>query len=454
MKLSSEHDFDQGQIAAAIRAKRRPAVPRRLRCCMIELAETDDTGSIGAHYVAEHARRAGYGVDAIPPNSRSGGFDVELVSVHHCTDWPRLAALPRRARLRIVGGHVMANNPRPGIPLADAVCIGEGESWIVQALNRLEVDCRAEALRGLPGTIISADHELGAPIPAANVEDPLPDNDPYLNRPGTLSARWYVEIARGCPWSCAYCELGHSMPYRPYSLDHLNRKLALIEPRWSKKVNWFAPDEASHPHYNELMNELKRLHYQQAFGSYRVDQILRRDVAVYSGSQLIRVGVDGLTEATRMRVNKRITDDMLVEFFTRLSAAGHVQFKMFMMIGYPWERAGDFDQWAGLMRRIAAIKVRTNCYVRIKWTPLIPQPCTPLADAEARYDLSLVGKIHRWHELHRVIAKRPGWHFECDGLMSMQSHARQIALTRGDELCLVREAAYINPKWRAVCSDR
>ena len=449
MKLDESRDFSQDQIAAAIRSAIKPkAAKKRLKCCMIELAKDDDTGSIGAHFVADHARREGFDVEHVAPDSTASGYDVELVSVHHCTDWPRLANLPKRGKIRIIGGHVMSNNARPGIPLSDAVCVGEGESWIKAALNRLEENPDPSSLRGLPGTIVSADHKPGDPIPEPNIEDPLPDNGPYLNRPGTLSARWYIEIARGCPWKCHYCELGHSMPYRHYPTETILQKMAMIDPIGSKKLNFFAPDEASHPGYNKLMDELRRLKYQQAFGSYRVDQVIRKDVVPYSKSQLVRVGVDGLTEATRLRVNKRISDDMLVKFFEKLSGHGHVQFKMFMLIGYPWEKAEDFKEWELLMRRISSIPVKKNCWVRIKWTPLIPQPCTPLADAKAQYDMKLVAKIHRWHTLHRNIVKHPGWHFECDGLMGIESHKRQIDLTWGNESMLIKKAKYVNPVWR------
>jgi hypothetical protein len=449
-KQQTDRQLDDESIQYAIRAglKKKPSVSKNLRCCMIECAAESDAGSIGAHYVAEHARRAGYLVDALPYDTQRTGYDVELISVHHCTDWPRLAALPKRAKIRIIGGHVMANNPRPGIPMADIVCIGEGESWIVKALDCLEADFRPESVAGVPGTIISSMWKAGDTQPEPNVEDPLPDNDPYLNRPGTLSARWYIEIARGCPYNCAYCELGHSMPYRFYRLEHIKKKLASIDHTKTSKLNWFAPDEASHPDYNDLMATLKKLKYQQAFGSYRVDQVLRRDIQTYSASQLIRVGVDGLTEETRFRVGKKISDDMLVEYFQKLSGRGHVQFKMFMMFGYPWEKHADFGQWELLMKRIMSIPVKSNCWLRIKWTPLIPQPCTPLADVKPRYDIVMAGKIQKWHSMHKQIVKFPGWHVECDGLMSAQSHARQVQLTWAKEGTLISKSQYINPAWR------
>jgi len=110
-----------------------------VKISLIEACSDDDVGSIGAWYVAERARRAGHTVEMLRHPKR--GFDVELVSLHHCDDFPKLAHMPKCAPIRIVGGHPMANNPRPAIPFADAICVGEGESWISEALTRKERLC-------------------------------------------------------------------------------------------------------------------------------------------------------------------------------------------------------------------------------------------------------------------------------------------------------------------------
>jgi len=441
----------QAAMKAAIAEGLRQAAPARtkLRCCAIECAGESDRGSVGAHYVVDHARRAGFHVEQIAPDSNAAGYDVELVSVHHPSDWGRLAAMPKRGRVRLLGGHTMAINPRPGIPMCDAVCVGEGESWIVEALTRLEEDCRGVALEGLPGTIVSSSWDRKSDIPEPNVERPLPDNPPYLNRANTLGARWYIEIARGCPFRCAYCELGHTVAYRYYDVDYVLGKLAAIDGR-SSKVNLLAPDEGSHPHYNEIMAELRRLKHQQAFGSYRIDRVLAEEIVPYSASQLVRVGVDGLSDEIREKVGKRISNAMIVEFFRKLSNNGHVAFKIFMMFGYPWESPAAFDEWAATMDRVLSIPVRRNCHLRIKWTPLIPQPRTPLACVRPTYDLNMAQAIMDWHARHNRIKSPPGWSVSCDGMMSANTYYEHARATWGDETLCLDRAQWVNPTWRTL----
>lgn len=422
-------------LASLFSLLKPPPPSRGLKVCMVEACQDPDVGSIGAWFVAEHARRAGYDVDVL--REPAEGYDVELISAHHCTDFLRLAAMPKRAKWRIVGGHPMQNNPRPVIPFTDAICVGEGESWIEAALPLLERTGDIEALAELPGTIISSLWTRGDPVPPANVERPLPDNGPYLNRPGTRTAAWYIEIARGCPFSCAYCELGNSTPFRYYDADHLKRVIDEVDTRRTRKINFFAPDEAAHPHYLELFKYLKTKGCTAGFSSMRVDSVLRNGIPDIPTNYLIRVGIDGLTEETRFKVNKRITDDMIVEYFRLLVDRGFVQFKTFFMFGYPWEVLDDFDAYEALMERIFALPLKTSVSLRVKWTPFIPQPCTPLGRVRARYDWEMVERIKKWHLLHRYPRKEPGWWVTCDGLMNKRSHQLQCRLTAGDETVLL-----------------
>ena len=402
-----------------------------LRVCMVEACKESDAGSIGPWYVAEHARRAGYSVDILRRPKK--GYDVELVSVHHCEDFERLARMPKYAQHRIVGGHVMANNPRPAVPFADAICVGEGETWIEEALPLLEQHDTVDALEELPGTIVCNRWEKGQDIPAPNAERPLPENPPYLNRPGTLSAAWYVEIARGCPYGCAFCELGHSVPFRTYPTEQIKRVLKMADTRITRKINFYAPDEVSHPDCHALFEHLRERGYSSSFSSMRIDSVLKRGLPRIPANHLIRCGIDGLTQATRDRVGKPITDDMIEEYVRKLLEAGHVTFKFFYIFGYPWETLADFDEFEALMRRITTLPLQKNVSLRIKWTPFIPQPCTPLADAGTQYDFRMVEKINVWHAMNKRPRFLPGWYIENDGMMSQRRHARQVQLTAGDE---------------------
>lgn len=401
-----------------------------MKICLIEACRDSDSGSIGAFYIANSLSEIGYQVDILrrPKN----GYDVELISVHHCKDFLNLAKLSKKAKFRIVGGHPMQNNPRPVIPLTDAVCVGEGESWIKKAIPLLEKTKSIESLSCLPGTIISKNWNPENQIPVVNIENPLPNNPPYLNRPGTRSAAWYLEISRGCPYKCNYCELGHSTKYRKYSVDHIKAKIDSIDTSITKKINFYAPDEASHPDFQELYDYIFRKGFLSGFSSMRLESVMKKQPPLRMNT-LVRIGIDGLTEATRWKINKKIKNAMIIDYFKMFIDKGHVQFKMFMIVGYPWEEIEDFQEWELTMERIFMLKLHKNISLRIKWTPFIPQPCTPFGKLKAKYDFEMIDKINIWHALKKRPRSEPGIFVENDGLMGIRAHKLQCSLTSANE---------------------
>lgn len=409
------------------------AQPQRLRITLTEATEPDSRGSMGAHYIKEAAEWSGFRVDYEHPENRTPA-DVELVSVHHCSDWPILAKLPRVAPIRLAGGHVTTNNVRPGIPFADAWCIGEGETWIAHALHRLNSGMELESLKELPGTIVG---KSDVQIPPGNTEPSVPKHPPYLNRDGDGHARvWYLELSRGCPFHCHYCELGWAWKYRMQDTDWLLSQIDGIDKSRSNRITLFAPDEASHPGYGDVLERIHQRGLITSFGSMRFDVIVKKNLP-FKPNMLIRVAVDGLTEATRKRVNRNQTNQAIYDYFRFMSDRGHSNFKIFTIFGYPWETLSDFDEWEWLWSRIASIPRKKNAHVRVKFTPLIPQPSTPLGDCEPIYDEAMADRIRKWFARVRMPTRRPGWFVENDGLMSRKSHAEQVRLTRGDETLLL-----------------
>lgn len=406
---------------------------KKLSVCMVEPGEEENRGSIGCTFVMNAARAAGFEIDYLEPDSAKTGYDVELISVHHCTDFVPLSRLKRRAPIRIVGGHPTVNNVRPAIPFGDIFCIGEGEEWIGWVLDALARGQSLDTIANFPGTLVRQFHKMGDYIPMSLTVNPLPKHKPYLNRPGNgHAANWYIEMARGCPYACHYCELGHAWKYRMADTDYLIEQIDMIDKKQSNKVTLFAPDEASHPGYGAALRHIAKRKLVTSFGSMRLDQIMRGELPLPK-NMLIRVGLDGLSEETRFRVGRKQTDDDVVEYFQFMVDRGNVQFKIFMVFCYPWDTIEDFEKWELLMWRIANIRTPRNINCRIKFTPFIPQPSTPLGKEPPSYNHDLIQRAKDWFKMHGTPKHSPGWYFVNDGIMSERSHTIQCALTLGTE---------------------
>jgi len=399
-----------------------------LNCCIIEPARRSDCGSTGAFLVANAARKAGHNVDAINYDSDATDYDVEMLSIHHSSDYPRLLKTKKHGKIRIIGGHITYNNPRPVIPYADYICMGDGEEWIKEALAQIEGTGKIS----LPKSIDSSQWINGSELPERNYLAKL-EPTAYLNRAGTRSAAWYIETARGCVFNCEYCELGNSMPYRFANTEKIKQVIDNLDKSKAKKIVFFAPDEASHKDYNELLDYAKKAGFRQRFGAYRLDQVIKKGGMPVELNQLVKIGIDGLTEKTRFRVGKKITNSQIFDFFKIMVESGHISFKCFQMIAHPWEKLEDFDEWENLMNRVVRIPTKKNIFLRIKWTPLIPQPCTPLSGVTPVYDFEMAERIHIWHQEMKLPRSEPGWFLGFDGLMSKKNHKQQIAATVGDE---------------------
>lgn len=411
-----------------------------LKIAAIEVCEDDSVGSIGFYFVISALRRNGFIVDVM--RNTKEGYDIELLSVHHCSNFLLLPNLKQRSSIRIIGGHPMQNNPRPVIRYCDAVFIGEGEVQIIRAMSMIAAGKTIEDVCNTNiGWVLSKSHNDGDVLPPANIERELPvDNPVYLNFEGTNSASWYIEAARGCPFKCAYCELGNSSKYRKHDFEYIKKCVDQTDPNITKKINLFAPDEASLPYYDEFLKLIHSRKMYTQFSSVHFKTIINQSKR-FKQNHLFRLGLDGMTEQTRFRVGKKIKDIDVINFFMQKTEEGYVQFKLFMIFGYPWDTVEDFDQFRSLMDSVFSLHLKKNVSLRIKWTPFIPQPCTPLGSEMVEYRFDILEKILGWHEMVKTPRNQNGFHVRSDGIMERRRYDREIALCTGDENILNRIAS-------------
>lgn len=419
-----------------------------MRWCMIEAAKPTDSGSAGAAWVRHHAERAGQAVDMIAAEIPRYGYDVELISVHHQRDYVRLRTMPKRGKVRIIGGHVTYTNPRPLVPLADVICCGDGETWISQAVTRLrESGNDVRSLRDVPGTILTGEWQRGQALPELTIEQIMPDNPPHRSTEGN-SPHWCLEIARGCPYRCAFCEIGNIVPFRFRDIEQIEQHIENIPQSEGKKIRLICPEEASHPQYQRILCAIDRQRLSLRTGGYRIEQLLRQPDLSFVSNQSLRLGIDGLTEATRKRVNKPITDKQIVAFFKAMIERGHVKFKLYQMFGYSWETEQDFQEWERLMGIVFRLPLKKSVILEITWTPFVPHIGTPLATESGDYHEAIARQIERWHK--KVIKPRitPGWYVNITRIIPKVNHDEIVMLSKGDETILLRGAKWIHPAWR------
>lgn len=143
-------------------------------------------------------------VDPVPYDEDADLFAISFFTPQAESAYAIGDELRRRGKKVVMGGMHPSIIPEDAIPHCDSICVGEGERvWprIVDDLRRGELRARYD----------------GDPTPAEELVTPLPNLFPKLD--GYDWNAQLVQVARGCPRACAYCNLPvlqtHGTRFRP-----------------------------------------------------------------------------------------------------------------------------------------------------------------------------------------------------------------------------------------------
>jgi len=357
-----------------------------MKIIITEPTDKSNTKSIGCFFIENTVRKAGYNIQYVDfADLKNHTADVWLFSVHHVRDIFYLAKMPKLKGIKIGGGHVM-NNPYPFLHFFDIICVGEGEEWILKMLQSLDNPLAVE------GTLTMKN--IDKPIVKQYIND-ISINEKYLNVSHSQghSDAWYIETARGCKSKCAYCELGWTTPFRENNLGKVYNDIDCIGNSNNKKVNIFAPDDYSVGNYEKILDYILEKKLQTNFGSMRIDRFKGDDKQ--KKNFLFRLGVDGLSERIRKIINKENSNESITSLFKSLIENDFVMFKMFNIFSYSFETERDFFEFENVIEIIKTIakKQGKTIFLRLKFTPLIPNPLTPLQYFTPDYNIAMRKKI-------------------------------------------------------------
>jgi len=105
--------------------------------------------------------------------------------------------------------------------------------------------------------------------------------------------------------------------------------------------------------------------------------------------------IDGLTEETRMKVSKPITDEFfwekMQEVYSPYNKDKHITIQLYNIIGYPWETEKSvIDDMTNLVERFKKLDKRTGKHtikIVFKNTPFEPMPLTPMESVKCNWDI-------------------------------------------------------------------
>ncbi len=336
-----------------------------------------------------------------------------------------LAGVPIRSAGRaegdplILAGDALADSPEPMAPFIDVFIAGDGEEPMRQLAQRL-ITLKAQntsrqatletIAREIPGayvpslydSTIDADGRFAglvpvseaAPAEIAHVHLPKLSDSPIITAPLVplcegVHERVIVEVMRGCPNACRFCQAGAvRLPVRHRPMEDIitGVRQALAATGY-REISLLSLSTSDYPWLSELIDrlntELAPEHVSISLPSLRVDSQLtelpKLTSAVRKGG--LTIAAEAGSERLRKAIRKGITEADMIAGVQAAYEAGWHKVKVYFMAGLPGETAADIDEMFALCKRLSdAGKAITgqpgSIQASVSWA--VPKPHTPM----------------------------------------------------------------------------
>jgi len=220
-----------------------------------------------------------------------------------------------------------------------------------------------------------------------NAPAPLRPIVPFVQ---AVHERVSIEIMRGCPGRCRFCQASYCRrPIRYRSPEKIfDLAKASCHATGFDTISLLSLSTADYPHLEEVVARLHEYFNDKYVGismpSLRVDQQLKLLPVLLTSVRKsgITIAVEAATERLRRIINKPLKDCDLFDAVNAAFAAGYKQLKLYFMVGFPGETLQDIPQIVHLSHELAklrkAVDKRTaNINITVSW--LVPKPHTPFA---------------------------------------------------------------------------
>jgi radical SAM superfamily enzyme YgiQ (UPF0313 family) len=204
-----------------------------------------------------------------------------------------------------------------------------------------------------------------------------------------------VEIMRGCPGRCRFCQASFcKRPIRYRSVERIiDVAKACYHSTGYDTVSLLSLSSANYPKLEELvagLNEyFKDKHVGLSLPSLRVDKQLKilpeLLTSVRKGG--ITIAVEAASEKLRQIINKPLKDEDLFAAAEAAYSAGWQRLKLYFMVGLPGETIEDVERIVQLSYELAKLRKKVDnrtgqINITVSW--FVPKPHTPFGWLEQK----------------------------------------------------------------------
>ena len=299
--------------------------------------------------------------------------------------------------LIIAGGPCATFNPEPLTKIFDAFVIGEGEEILpnfIEKFNETENFSRTDKLKNfsevaglyVPSTVehfynsdgtiknFSTDKKISRQW-VKNL-DKTPAHSTIITNSTELNM-FLLETARGCGRHCRFCMAGYCFRKpRNRSINVLKSEVESAK-KFGKKIGLMGAAISDYPQINELCENILEKNLPMSVASFRADSVTFDLVKALaeSGLKTLTIAPEVGSEKMRLVVNKGITEENIFSAAEFGIKAGIKNFRLYFMIGLPFENISDVDAIAELSARLK--NFIGTCKLTLSVNPFVPKPFTP-----------------------------------------------------------------------------
>lgn len=320
----------------------------------------------------------------------------------------------------VIAGGPGAQNPELLAPFIDIFVIGDGEEslpWIMDRWTTLREQgkkSRADMIAEIVGSTtwayapmfyepeyhadgtIAAMNRTRSDVPrevlACTISKdfdaiPLPKR-PIVSFVQTPHDRIAIEIMRGCPWQCRFCQSTViKRPLRVRSVEMIVQSaLEAYRNTGYDEISLLSLSTSDYPYFEELVRRMHEvfnpLGVNVSLPSLRINSQLRSVPRLMQGARKsgLTLAPEVARDDMREQIRKKIKNDDLYEGCREAFANGWQKVKLYFLCGLPGERRVDLDGIVEMAEQIAVIsKEVTGRYreVTASVSNFVPKPHTP-----------------------------------------------------------------------------
>lgn len=303
------------------------------------------------------------------------------------------------------GGSVLTANPEPFADFFDIILLGDGENLLgnfIEAYKQVRHADRKTQLHHLaqvPGVYVPSLYQVTYDDPTGCIKsiEPIASDIParvekQTYRGNTLSAStvvtekaaweniYMVEVVRSCPEMCRFCLASYlTLPFRTASVDSLigaiERGLAVTD-----RIGLLGASVTQHPEFEALLDYLSKPEYDHvrlSLASVRTNTVTVKlaQTLARRDTRSLTIAVESGSARLRQIVNKKLTNDEIIQAAVNAKAGGLSALKLYSMVGIPGEEPEDLDETVQMMRQIK--KAAPGLRLTLGCSTFVPKAHTP-----------------------------------------------------------------------------